>query len=221
MIAEARKAPSGHPSRRYLAAQVVDWKGHIVVTVFAHAALEGKTLHFVTRPQVLAPLKSEACAESAKGWELIGKLLLAPVHAVGDTIALAHRSYGIIIRALGTVVFGALAQAMRQQVATVLDQPTKDDDKPVSLREYCAHIEPEDMHQTEDAARHISILQSRMFSTVTAFLDDHGVFTGDFRRQAEQVVTQFFISGDHNQVNTGTVHGDQAQNQTDGAKAKG
>ncbi|MGW5659852.1 hypothetical protein ACWEWG_07070 [Streptomyces sp. NPDC003758] len=222
MIAETRKAPSGHPSRRYLAAQVVDWKGHIVVTVFAHAALEGKTLHFVTRPQVLAPLKSEACAESAKGWELVGKYLLAPVHAVGDTVALAHKSYGIIIRTLGTLVFGALAQAMRQQVATALDQPTKDDDTAVSLREHCSHIEPEDMHQTEDAARHISILQSRMFSTVTAFLDDHGVFTGDFRRQAEQVVTQFFISGDHNQVNTGTVHGNQTQtNQTDGAKTKG
>ncbi|MFD7186257.1 hypothetical protein ACFV90_40640 [Streptomyces sp. NPDC059904] len=42
MIAEARDAPPGHASHRYLAAQVVDWKGHVVVTVFAHAALEGK-----------------------------------------------------------------------------------------------------------------------------------------------------------------------------------
>lgn len=221
MIAEGRKAPSGHPSRRYIAAQVVDWEGDIIVTVFAHAALEGKTLHFVTRPHVLAPLKPEARAESAKGWKLAGRVGLAPAHALGDTTALALRSYGILIRALATLLPRALGYAVRRQVATALDQPKKNDDNPVSLREHCAHIEPEDMHQAEDAARHISILQSRMFSTVSAFLDDHGVATGEFRRQADQV-TQFFISGDHAQVNTGTVHGDQSQtHHSDGAKAKG
>ncbi|SNX88506.1 hypothetical protein SAMN06272735_8958 [Streptomyces sp. TLI_55] len=221
MINEGRKAPSGHPSRRYLAAQVVAWKGDIVVTVFAHAALEGKTLHFVTRPHVLAPLRAEVRVESAQGWELVRKCVTEPVHALGDTVALAHRSYGILIRALAILLPHALGHAVRRQVAAALDQPTKDDGKPVSLREYCAHIEPEDMHQAEDAARHISILQSRMFSTVSAFLDDHGVATSEFRRQADQV-TQFFISGDHAQVNTGTVQGDQTQtNQTDGAKAKG
>ncbi|WP_432168613.1 hypothetical protein [Streptomyces sp. bgisy031] len=77
------------------------------------------------------------------------------------------------------------------------------------------------MHQAEDAARHISILQSRMFSTVSAFLDDHGVSTGEFRRQAAQFVTKVFINGDH-KVNTGTVHGDQTQAKPAGsATAKG
>jgi hypothetical protein len=54
-------------------------------------------------------------------------------------------------------------------------------------------------------------LESRMFSTVSAFLDDHGVSTGEFRRQAEQFVTKVFINGDHNQVNTGTMQGGQTQ----------
>jgi hypothetical protein len=220
MIAEGRKAPSGHPSRRYIAAQVADWEGDIVVTVFAHAALEGKTLHFVTRPHILAPLRPEARAESTKGWKLAGRVGPAPAHALGDTTALALRSYAILIRALATFLPRALGQAVRQQVATALDQPKKDDNNQVSLREHCALVEPEDMHQAEDAARHISILQSRMFSTVSAFLDDHGVATGEFRRQADQV-TQFFISGDHAQVNTGTVQGDQSQTHHDGAKVKG
>jgi hypothetical protein len=222
MIAEGRQTPSGHLSRRYLAAQVVDWEGQIVVTVFAHAALEGKTLHFVTRPHVLAPLKKEVRVVPAEDWALVRKILLAPVHALGDTVALAHRSYGILIRALSSLVPGVLGRAMRQQVAKALDEAAQDDNSPVSLREHCALVEPDDMHETEDAARHISILQSRMFSTVSAFLDDHDVFTGEFRRQAEQFVTKVFINGDHNQVNTGTVHGNQMQtNPTDGATAKG
>ncbi|WP_258023869.1 hypothetical protein [Streptomyces bambusae] len=223
MIEEGGRAPSGHHSRRYLAAQVVDWKGDIVVTVFAHAALEGKTLHFVTRPHVLAPVKDEARAESATGRELVEKILLTPVHALGDTAALARRSHAALIRGLDMVVGGLLGRSAQQQVAAVLDKTEqKDIGEPVSLREYCALDEPEDMHQVEDAARHISILQSRMFSTVSAFLDDHGVYTGDFRRQAQEVVAKIFINGDHNQVNTGTMHGGQTQTtQNDSAPTKG
>ncbi|MFD4316891.1 hypothetical protein [Streptomyces sp. NPDC058548] len=223
MIEEGRKAPSGHHSRRYLAAQVVDWEGQVIVTVFAHAALEGKTLHFVTRPHVMAPLDDKARSESAKGWDLAEKILLTPVHALGDTAALVRRSHAGLIRTLNVVVGGLLGQFAQQQTAAVLDKTEqKDNGEPVSLREHCALDAPEDMHQVEDAARHISILQSRMFSTVSAFLDDHGVYTGEFRRQAQEVVTQFFISGDHNQVNTGTVHGDQTQStKTDSAQPKG
>ncbi|MEU0740730.1 hypothetical protein [Streptomyces sp. NPDC006134] len=222
MIAEGRQAPSGHLSRRYLAAQVVDWEGQIVVTVFAHAALEGKTLHFVTRPHVLAPLRPEVRVVPASGKALAGKILLAPVHALGDTVALAHRSYGVLIRALSSLMPGALGRVMRRQVTMALGKRAEVDDKPVSLREHCALVEPEDMHEIEDAQRHVSILQSRMFSTVSAFLDDHGVFTGEFRRQAADFVTQVFITGDHNQVNTGTVHGGQTQTApTNDATAKG
>ncbi|MFB7338608.1 hypothetical protein ACFCZ6_00945 [Streptomyces hydrogenans] len=223
MIEEGRKAPSGHHSRRYLGAQVVSWEGQVVVTVFAHAALEGKTLHFVTRPHVMAPLEDGARSESAKGWELAKKILVAPVHAVGDTAALALRSHAALIRALNLIVGGLLRQSAEQQAAAVLDKiEQKDSGEPVSLREHCSLVAPEDMHQIEDAARHVSILQSRMFSTVSAFLDDHGVDTGDFRRQAQEVVTQFFISGDHNQVNTGNVQGDVTQNtKPESAQPKG
>ncbi|AWT47965.1 hypothetical protein DMT42_35950 [Streptomyces actuosus] len=222
MVDEGRQAPSGHTSRRYLAAQVVDWGGQIVVTVFAHAALEGKTLHFVTRPHVLAPLKPEVSVTPTTGKALARTILLAPVHGLGDTIALAHKAYGVVLRALSSVMPGVLGHAVRHQVARSMDRTAEVDANPVSLREHCALVEPEDMHQAEDAARHISILQSRMFSAVSAFLDDHGMFTGDFRRQAQDIVTQIFINGDHNQVNTGTVNGSQTQsNPSDGTAAKG
>ncbi|MFE6664377.1 hypothetical protein ACFVFH_12585 [Streptomyces sp. NPDC057697] len=223
MIQEGTRAPSGHHSRRYLAAQVVDWQGEIVVTVFAHAALEGRTLHFVTRPHVMAPLRAEARSETARGRELAAKVLVTPVHAVGDTVALAHGARTWLIRASNVVLGGLLGRFAQQRAAEALDRAEQaDDGEPVSLREHCALDAPEDMHQAEDAARHISILQSRMFTTVGAFLDDHGVYTGDFRRQAQEVVTKIFINGDHNQVNTGNMHGGQTKNaEGDNAQPKG
>ncbi|MFD4947057.1 hypothetical protein ACFVYE_41415 [Streptomyces sp. NPDC058239] len=201
MCTEAREAPTGHFSRRYLAAQVVSWDGQIVVTVFAHAALEGNTLHFVTRPHVLAPLLASADVTPAKGWELARKLAETPLHACGDTIELAVRLYNVIGRGLGLLSAVITADAI---------VPQKDDGLPVSLREHCGRVTTEDMHQTEDVQRYVSILQSRMFSTVSAFLSDHGLAIGEFQRQAI-AITQNFISGDNNQVNTGNLGGSMNQ----------
>ncbi|MCX4512901.1 hypothetical protein OHA27_21845 [Streptomyces sp. NBC_01619] len=209
MCTEARDAPTGHFSRRYLAAQVVAWDGQIVVTVYAHAALEGNTLHFVTRPHVLAPLLPSANVTPAVGWDLARKLAETPLHACGDTVALAARAYTTIGRGLGllTAVTTA-AVAVRQ----------KDDGLPVSLREHCSRVTTEDMHQTEDVQRYVSILQSRMFNTVSAFLADHGLATGEFKRQAI-AITQNFISGDNNQVNTGNIGGGMHQGHPPGGPA--
>ncbi len=74
------------------------------------------------------------------------------------------------------------------------------------------------MHQTEDVQRYVSILQSRMFSTVSAFLADHGLATGEFKRQAI-AITQNFISGDNNQVNTGNMGGGMQQGSAPGGPA--
>lgn len=164
MCDEARQPPTGHPSRRYLAAQVVSWDGQLVVTVFAHAALEGKTLHFVTRPHVIAPLRAWADGEPAQGRELATKLGLVPVHAFGDAVALGARTYSFLGRGLG------LLPSLDPAAPSA---PEKDNDLPVSLREHCGRVDPADMHQREDAARYVSILQTRMFSTVSAFLADH------------------------------------------------
>ncbi|WP_234320512.1 hypothetical protein [Streptomyces sp. SBT349] len=208
MLTEARQPPTGHFSRRYLAAQVVSWDGQIVVTVFAHAALEGNTLHFVTRPHILAPLSPWANLQPAAGQRLVTEIAKAPLHACGDTIALAVRLYGYLGRGLRLLAPVALAAAM---------SPQKDDGLPISLREHCGLEETEDMHQTEDVQRYVSILQSRMFQTVTDFLADHGYETAEFRRQVVSF-TQNFISGDNNQVNTGSLGG--GMNQQGGAPAE-
>lgn len=222
MVTQGRLAPSGHWSRRYLSAQVVSWKGDLVVTVFAHAALEGKTLHFVTRPHILAPPQDEATALPAKGWRLLWQVLAAPLQAVGDTIALAYQTYGIVGRSVGLLNTSVLTHTAKRRLAMAMALE-KNDKNPVSLREHCAQTEPEDMHQAEDAYRHISILQSRMFSTVSAFLADHGLAVGEFQRQAAQI-NQWFVNGDNTQINTGSIGGNQTQQtqpQPDSAQTKG
>ncbi|NGO81619.1 hypothetical protein G6045_39085 [Streptomyces sp. YC504] len=212
MMDESCLPPSGHFRRRYLAAQVVDWEGDIVVTVFAHAALEGQTLTFVTRPHALAPLHKDVRLEAAHGGELAWKVVQTPVQALGDVAALAHRLYERTGRALGTLRPKKTKEAALRKIAEAFDPHKALDDKAVSLREHCSDDGIADMHQHEDASRHISILQSSMFASASSFLSARGVATDDFRRQAAQFI---FVTGDNNQVNTGVLGGAMKQaNQT-------
>ncbi|MFI8234214.1 hypothetical protein ACIGDI_35980 [Streptomyces sp. NPDC085900] len=195
MIRGARGAPTSAVARRYLCAQVVSWDGQIVVTVLAHAALEGRTLHFVTRPHVMTPLRKETAVAASTGWALARDLLAAPLHAVGDTVDLAHRVYQVVRRSLrqsGNDDHWAVSPV------TVGDQY----EKPVSLREYCSRMSVEDMHQWEDVLRHVSILQTWMFARVRVFLKKHGADLAEFDKQVSNVINQTITIGNNNNVMT-------------------
>ncbi|MFG3290147.1 hypothetical protein ACGF3G_15260 [Streptomyces sp. NPDC048179] len=193
MIKGARGAPSSTVARRYLSAQVVSWDGQIVVTVFAHAALEGRTLHFVTRPQVMTPLKKETAVEAPGGWELAGDLLTVPLHAVGDAVDLAHRSYQVVRRVL-------MPSRNDDRLTGYLPEDEDGDGKPVSLREHCSRLSVEDMHQWEDVLRHVSILQTWMFARARVFLKKHGADLGEFDKQVSNVINQTITIGNNNTV---------------------
>ncbi|GGL04953.1 hypothetical protein [Streptomyces flaveus] len=212
MVRGARGAPSGVVARRYLAAQVVGWDGDIVVTVFAHAALEGRTLHFVTRPHIMTPLLKETAVGARGGWELAGDLALVPLHAVGDAVDLAHRAY--------QVVRHNLRPAKTDDWALTMAVDDEDKGNPVSLREYCSRTSVEDMHQWEDVLRHVSILQTWMFARVRVFLHEHGADLGEFDKQLSSVINQTITIGNNNTVMTASAGKGSTQTGAEKAPAK-
>ncbi|MCX5008070.1 hypothetical protein OHB05_36480 [Streptomyces sp. NBC_00638] len=213
MIRDGRGAPSSAAARRYLAAQVVSWDGQIVVTVFAHAALEGRTLHFVTRPHIITPLlKETAVAAPTSGSALAGHLLLVPLHAVGDMVDLVHRAYRTVRRSLRLTPPGGRTVINSSVVSAPADDDLEEEKKPVSLREHCARSNVKDMHQWEDVLRHISILQSWMFARVRVFLDEHGADLGEFDTQVTSVINNTIVTGDKNTVVSSASGRDGHQN---------
>lgn len=225
MVRGARGAPSSTATRRYLTAQVISWDGQIVVTIFAHAALEGRMLHFVTRPHYLAPLRKDTAVAARGGWALASDLLLVPLHAVGDTVDLAIWAYGTVRRSLpldrtgrGTVVNQGSVSA--GTVGATGDVDDDDEKKPVSLREYCQRTSVEDMHQWEDALRHAHTLQVWMFARVRYFLDEHGADLVDFDKQVSNVFNTTYVTGDNNKVMTSAAGRDSKQTGSQKAPAE-
>ncbi len=179
-----RRSPSSVPDRLYLRAQCISWDGQVVVNVFAHAALEAGELRLTLRPHVMTPLYNEL------------RVTDAPVAKRGT------RLFGwIAVQALLDAVDGPLALwrfVTRLGLGEQVDDGRAEEKDPVSLRDRYSTEEVTDMHQSDDAKRHVVLMQTCIFRTVSEYLEELGVDTAPYERQVAAVITNIQVYGDNN-----------------------
>ncbi|MFE7994547.1 hypothetical protein [Streptomyces shenzhenensis] len=179
-----RRSPSSVPDRLYLRAQCVSWDGQVVVTLFAHAALEAGELRLTLRPHVMTPLYNEL------------RVTDSPVAKRGA------RLYGwVVVQSLLDAVHGPLAlwRLVTRLALGVQSEGGRAEEKdPVSLRDRYSTEEVTDMHQADDAKRHVVLMQTCVFRTVSAYLEELGVDTVAYERQVAAVITNIQVYGDNN-----------------------
>ncbi|WP_233277120.1 hypothetical protein [Streptomyces microflavus] len=176
-----RRSPSGVPDRLYLRAQCNSWNGQIVVSVFVHAALEAGELRLTIRPHVMTPLYNELRATAT------------PARMRG-----AHLLGWLGSQSLLDTLMGPLAV---WRLVTRLGEKTKgrtEEEDPVSLRDRYSTQEVTDMHQSDDAKRHVVLIQSCVFRTVAEYLDEQGIDLAAYERQVATVTNNILIYGDNN-----------------------
>lgn len=179
-----RRSPSSVPDRLYLRAQCVSWDGQVVVSVFVHAALEAGELRLTVRPHVMTPLYNELRVTDApvakRGTRLLGWVMTqALLDAVAGPLALWR-----FVARLG----------LGEQV----EDGRAEEKDPVSLRDRYSTEEVTDMHQGDDAKRHVVLMQTCIFRTVAEYLDELGVDTAPYERQVAVVITNIQVYGDNN-----------------------
>jgi len=54
------------------------------------------------------------------------------------------------------------------------------------------------MHQADDAKRHVVLMQTCVFRTISAYLEELGVDTVAYERQVAAVITNIQVYGDNN-----------------------
>lgn len=176
-----RKSPSGVPDRLYLRAQCISWDGQVVVSVFVHAALEAGELRLTIRPHVMTPLYNElrvtATPAQTRGMRLLRWLI---VQSLLDT-------------GMGPVAVWRLVARLGEKA----DGRTEEED-PVSLRDRYSTQEVTDMHQGDDAKRHVVLIQSCVFRTVAEYLDEQGIDLAAYERQVATVTNNILVYGDNN-----------------------
>ncbi|MFF1733842.1 hypothetical protein [Streptomyces sp. NPDC058247] len=175
-----RRSPSSRPDRLYLRTQCVSWDGHVVVSVFVHAAIEAGELRLTVRPHVMTPLYNELRVSAApaflRGTRLWrGLALQSALDAVMSAAALWRAAVRI----------GAPGEGRAEEA------------DPVSLRDRYSTEEVVDMHQSDDAKRHVVLMQSCVFRTVAVYLEERGIDTAAYERQVASVITNIQIFGDN------------------------
>ncbi|MFF7737465.1 hypothetical protein [Streptomyces sp. NPDC007984] len=179
-----RRSPSSVPDRLYLRAQCISWDGQVVVSLFAHAALEAGELRLTLRPHVMTPLYNEL------------RVTDAPVAKRGT------RLYGwVVVQALLDAVHGPLALwrlVTRLALGVQSEDGRAEERDPVSLRDRYSTEEVTDMHQADDAKRHVVLMQTCIFRTVSEYLEELGVDTAPYDRQVAAVITNIQVYGDNN-----------------------
>ncbi|WP_369147337.1 hypothetical protein [Streptomyces sp. R44] len=178
-----RRSPSSVPDRLYLRAQCVSWAGQIVVNVFVHAALEAGELRLTVRPHVMTPLYNELRVADAplskRGVRLLGWVALQGLlDAAGGPFALFRFVRRLALREPGVA-------------------RTEEKD-PVSLRDRYSMEEITDMHQSDDAKRHVVLMQTCIFRSVAAYLEELGIDTARYHEQVAMVITNIQVYGDNN-----------------------
>ncbi|MGW4167296.1 hypothetical protein ACWEGX_10235 [Streptomyces chartreusis] len=174
-----RRSPSSMPDRLYLRAQCVSWDGQVVVSVFVHAALEAGELRLTIRPQVITPLYNEL------------RVTAAPVAKRGPALLGWLTAQSILDAAAGPA---ALWRSMtRLGLGGQSDESRAEEKDPVSLRDRYSTEEVTDMHQSDDAKRHVVLMQTCIFRTVSEYLEEVGVDTAPYERQVAAVITNIQV----------------------------
>ncbi|WP_416962879.1 hypothetical protein [Streptomyces sp. Agncl-13] len=175
-----RRSPSSLPNRGYLRAQCVSWSGQLVVSVFVHAALEARELRLTVRPHVMTPLFNEL------------RLAGNPAARHGLRLLGWVTAQGFLDTVLGTTALWRVAGRLDERA-----EERAEEMDPVSLRDRFSVEEATDMHQSDDAGRHVVLIQTCVFRTVETYLEDMGIDTAAYRQQVASVVSNVQIYGDN------------------------
>ncbi|WP_406425569.1 hypothetical protein [Streptomyces sp. NBC_01589] len=169
------------PDRLYLRAQCISWDGQIVVSVFVHAALEAAELRLTIRPHVMTPLYNEL------------RVTATPARTHGARLLGWLASQSLLDTAMGPVAVWRLVARLGENA-----EVRAEEEDPVSLRDRYSTQEVTDMHQGDDAKRHVVLIQSCVFRTVAEYLDEQGIDLAAYERQVATVTNNILIYGDNN-----------------------
>ncbi|MEV0493035.1 hypothetical protein [Streptomyces atratus] len=183
LTGRGRKSPSSEPTRLYLRAQCITWDGQVVVSVFVHAALEAGELRLTVRPHVMTPLYNEL------------RMTATPVGKRGVRLLRWVTARALLDAAVGPLALWRLIA--RIGLGESIENRAEEED-PVSLRDRYSTEEVTDMHQSDDAKRHVVLMETCVFRTVAAYLRDLGIDTTAYDQQVAAVTNNIQIYGDNN-----------------------
>jgi hypothetical protein len=192
------KSPSDFPHRHYIRAITASWDGHLVVSVFVSAALQGHFLQVLIRPYLIAPIGAELKAADS----VVGRSGPA---VVLSCLAMTARQCLITADQIGDIARGGIApNGVDRKTGRAESEPAKSG--LVSIRERYAQPATENIYHSEDAARLITVIEEKVIRTTMRYLGSCNVDVNETEARIMTTFVQNTIHGAGNIVLNSTVN---------------
>ncbi|MFV2086733.1 hypothetical protein [Micromonospora sp. LOL_021] len=188
--------------RHYLACQVTSWRGELVTTVYAHFALQGRTLYLEIVTCALAPCRDEyriVDDVSSIGPLPYARAALSGLAESPRVVAMAPVNLArTVVRSL--VRRGATGQA---NLPYGIDRGAR-----VGVRELATFDEVRNDFQNQDVAKYQEIVTRRLVAATLDFLVEQGVDVTEFRQRANVLINSgTYFGGDMSgNLHQGDIH---------------
>ncbi|WJK36645.1 hypothetical protein [Solwaraspora sp. WMMA2065] len=183
--------------RHYLACQVTSWRGELVTTVYAHFALQGRTLYLEIATCALAPCRDEyriVDDVSSIGLLPYARAALSGLAESPQVVAMAP------VNLARTVVRSLIRRVATSRSALPygIDRGAR-----VGVRELATFDEVRNDFQNQDVAKYQEIVTRRLVAATLDFLVEQGVDVTEFRQRANVLINSGFYAVGN--VQTGNI----------------
>jgi hypothetical protein len=207
---ESVRDQHGGSARWYLAVEITDWSGELVLTIFVRFQQLPKTLFVEANYALLTPFKESFYRIDQQDFELrpgaLGELMFqAALLTLGRWPTAPFRT-----AALACQPIGGLAE-VGANVRAVERNPGYNYGAKVSLRESAADQRYRVYFQRLDKDMHLKMVEKRLLDALVEFLDEHGIDTSGLKERETTILNNgVMISGGSLQAENLAV-GDKAQ----------
>jgi hypothetical protein len=185
-------------ARPYLAVSMTGWQGDLVVTTFIRFLLSRSDLFVESAHTVVPPLRHAFRAIDERD----------PAPTVREFFALVTGSaLGTVPRLFGSVagIWHELASESRRERKRRRTEEAGDYGPRFSLREAAADTRWHRYFQKFDDARHVKVVEQRIFRSLTEFLEAHDIDTSALVSRTETVINNGVMVSDKATFNAAQV----------------
>jgi hypothetical protein len=174
------------PVRHYLRCEAASWDGELVVSTFAHFALQGESLYVEFTGCVLLPTRTEHQVygygmPSRKRMILSGTLREAAMMPV----ALARSPFEAIRNLRSTLAHARIGRGKERP---------QDHGAVVGIRELGARAFEQNYFQGRDQIKYLRILERQILAALTEYLREHHIDTSELEERANAIVNNGVIN---------------------------
>jgi len=175
------------PVRHYLRCEAASWDGELVVSAFAHFALQGESLYVEFTGCVLPPTRAQ---HQVFGYGMPSRKRII----LGGSLREAATMPIALVRSPIDVLRTACTMLAQTRIGRARERRPQDHGAVVGIRELGARAFEQNYFQGRDQIKYLRIMERQILAALTEYLREHHIDTSELEERANAIVNNGVIN---------------------------